>query len=376
MLLALFIFCALAIIYPLGVYPLLVWLVAVMRPRPWRNGVVTDKVAFIITVFNEERKIEAKLQSTLNLTGLDMKMEIIVASDGSTDGTQEIVNGYGACGVRWLGCPRRGKEATQIDAIRATDAEVLVFSDVSTVIDPKGLEEILRPFADPSVGAVSGTDRVSTSTLTGEHVYMSYEMALRSAESLCNSIVGLSGCFFAMRRQVAEELLPSVPSDFGAALVCARRGLRAVAQPAAYCFYAPTPGAGSMYQRWHRTVLRGIRCFLVYRGALSWRRPLASWQIISHKGLRFLAPLFAIFGLVVAGWAAAAGQIWGIIVWGTFLPLSILGLLSLVLDASSCYVSVFRPVGFALVINAAGITAWCSLFSGRQDAAWTPTKRA
>ena len=375
MLLALFVLCVLVIIYPLIVYPLLLWLIAAVRPRRWMNGMVTDKVAFIITVFNEERKIEAKLQNTLNLIGNGVKIEIIVASDGSTDGTQEIVNGYGASGVRWLDCPRRGKEAAQIDAIRATEAEILVFSDTSTVVDPNGLGELLRPFTDPSIGAVSGIDRVSKSSLTGEHVYLSYEIALRNVESLCNSIVGLSGCFFALRRQVAEELLPGVPSDFGAALVCARQGLRAVAQPAATCFYTATPDAGSMYRRWHRTVLRGIRCLLAYRGAVSWRQPLASWQIISHKGMRFLTPFFAILGLVVAVWAAAAGQIWGIIVWGAFLPLSILGLLSLVLDTSSYCLRVFRPVGFALVINAAAITAWCSLFSGRKEATWTPTKR-
>jgi cellulose synthase/poly-beta-1,6-N-acetylglucosamine synthase-like glycosyltransferase len=375
-LLILFILCVLAAIYPIGVYPLLVWLVAALRPRRWRSGTVSDKVAFIITLFNEERKIDAKLRNTLSLIRPDAKFEIIVASDGSTDGTQEIVSRYSDCGVRWLDCPRRGKEAAQKDAIRATDAEILVFSDVSTVIDPDGLEEILRPFADPSVGAVSGTDGVSESSLTGEYLYLWYEMAMRNAESLCNSIVGLSGCFFALRRQVAEELLPDVPSDFGAALVCVRQGLRAVAQPTARCFYAATPNAGSLYRRWQRTVLRGIRCLAAYRGVVSWRRPLASWQIISHKWLRFLSPCFVVVGLIVAGWAAAACQIWGIVVWGTLLPLSMLGLLSLATGRFSHYLRVFRPVGFALVIFAAVIAAWCRLLLGRKEATWTPTERS
>ncbi len=376
MLLVLFVLCVLAIIYPIIVYPLLLWLVAAVRPRRWMNGTVTDKAAFIITVFNEERKIEAKLRNTLALIGPGLKIEIIVASDGSTDGAREIVRGYEACGVRWLDCPRRGKEAAQIDAIRATDAEILVFSDVATVVDPHGLDEILRPFADPSIGAVSGTDRVDQSRLTGERLYLSYEMAMRNVESLCNSLVGLSGCFFALRRQVAEKLLSDVPSDFGAALVCARQGLRAVAQPTATCSYTITPDAGSLYRRWHRTALRGIRCLWAYRGVISWRRPLASWQIISHKGLRFLTPLFTILGLMLAGWAAATGQSWGMVVWGVFLALAIVGLLSRLIDTRSHCLRVFHPVGFVFIINAAVIAAWCSLFFGRKDAAWTPTKRA
>jgi cellulose synthase/poly-beta-1,6-N-acetylglucosamine synthase-like glycosyltransferase len=376
MLLTVFILCVLTVAYPIIVYPLLLWLVVAVRPRPWLSGRVTDKVAFIITVFNEEQRIEAKLRNTLNVVGHDRKAEIIVASDGSTDGTEEVVRRFASCGVRWLDCPRRGKEAAQIDAIQATDADILVFSDASTEIDPTGLDELLRPFADPSIGAVSGCDKVRTPNLTGEYAYIAYDNAVRNAESLCHSIMGLSGCFFAVRRRVAEGFLPGVPSDFGAALICVRQGLRAVIQPTACCFYAPTSGGGSLYRRWHRTILRGMRCLFAYRDAISWRRPLASWQVLSHKGLRFLTPFFAVLALATAGCAAANGQTWAIIVWAVFVPLSIVGLLSSALDVSSNYLRVFRPIGFSLIATLAAAAAWCSLAAGRTDATWAPTKRS
>jgi hypothetical protein len=102
---------------------------------------------------------------------------------------------------------------------------------------------------------------------------------------------------------------------------------------------------------------------------------MASWQIISHKGLRFLSPFFAILALIAAGWAAVNGQTWAMIVWGAFLPFGILGLLASVFNASSYGLRIFRPIGFALIINAAAIAAWLRFFSGHQDATWDPTKR-
>src|SRR5688572_8183842 len=162
MLLLIFLCCVALIVYPVGIYPLLVLTLASVRPRRWEEGKTCAKAAFIITVHNEQQRIRAKLQNAIGLARPDSSVEFVVVSDGSTDATREIVAEFKDAPVRWIECPRQGKEAAQRAAINSVNAEILVFSDAATLIERDGLVEILKPFADPSVGAVSGTDRVST----------------------------------------------------------------------------------------------------------------------------------------------------------------------------------------------------------------------
>jgi cellulose synthase/poly-beta-1,6-N-acetylglucosamine synthase-like glycosyltransferase len=366
--------CLVIIVYPVVVYPLIVFGCAWARPKAWQKSHIKSTVAFIVTVHNEEQRIRQKLEDTLRIRSPGLPVEFIVVSDGSTDGTRDVVAEFHDLGVRWIDCPRRGKEAAQIVAIRATAADVLVFSDAATRIERDGLVEILRPFADASVGAVSGTDMVTKAGSLGEDLYLRYEMALRRAESLCSSIIGLSGCFFAVRREVALELVDNVPSDLGAALVSIRQNRRAVGQPSARCWYTPTPGAGSLFRRMRRTVLRGIRCLWVYRAALSWHRPLASWQIISHKWLRFLSPLFAAAAIALAATAAILGQTWGVAVCAATAGLFVLGVLSF--STRLALLKAFRPAGFLLITYAAVVAAWFSLLAGEKGVTWTPTTRS
>ncbi len=169
----LFVACMLAVAYPIAIYPVLVQLLARVRPRPWRTGETDLRVAHLITVFNEERRIGPKLDNALTVALPAGGLETVVISDGSDDGTERIVRGYADRGVRWIGCERQGKERAQMTAIRSIDAEILVFSDASSLLEKDSLIELIRPFADPSVAAVSGTDRLETAGKgTGEDLYV------------------------------------------------------------------------------------------------------------------------------------------------------------------------------------------------------------
>jgi len=375
MLIALFILALALLIYPLAVYPVLVALAAAVCPRPWRYSLCSERVALVMTAFNEETRIRRKLENTLSLRPPPSGLEIIVASDGSTDGTRSIVEEFEARGVRWLGCPRGGKEAAQKAAVGVSNAGIFVFTDVGTIIEPDGLVEILKPFGDPSIGAVSGADTVSETGDAGEGFYLWCETALRRAESRCSSVGGLSGCFFAVRRSIATELRSDVDSDLGAALVCACKGYRAILQETARCSYGPTSSASSVFYRWRRTALRGIRCLWAYRKAISWRRPMISWQIVSHKWLRFLAPFFAGLAIALASWAAVRGDLWGLLVLTAVAVPSVFGMLSFFPGCALTRLRVLRPVGFVLVANLAVLAAWCSLFARNKETAWTPTVR-
>jgi hypothetical protein len=375
MLLAAFIACLLLAAYPILLYPPLVLLVARLRPRRWRRAPYEGRVAHVITVYNEERRIAVKLDNALAVQAPPGGVETIVVSDGSDDGTQAIVARYEPRGVRWLDRPRRGKERAQLDAIAATAADVIVFSDASTELEPQALVRLLEPFADPQVAAVSGTDvLVNPSGGTGEDLYVGFEMRVRRAESLAGSLVGVSGCFFAARRELCERFVPDVPSDLGTALLAIGQRLRAVAADDARCRYESTPSTEREFQRKKRTALRGLRGLLAYRAAL-WRgRPLQIWQVLSHKVLRFLIPLWAAAAAACLAVAARTGATWALLLLLAAVPLVALALLSVRWPALRGS-RPLRALGFLVLTVAAVGAAWFGLFRQRRDALWAPTRR-
>jgi glycosyltransferase involved in cell wall biosynthesis len=362
-----------AIAYPIAIYPILVQVMAFVRPRPWRMGETDLKVAHLITVFNEERRIGPKLDNALAVVAPAGGLETVVISDGSDDGTERIVRGYADRGVRWVGCERQGKERAQMTAIRSIDAEILVFSDASSLLEKESLIELLRPFADPSVAAVSGTDRLEDAGIgTGEDLYVGYEMRLRRAESRAGSLVGLSGCYFAIRREISECWVPDVPNDMGSALLAITMGRRAVAVDGARCTYGATTSTKREFQRKKRTALRGLRGLIAYRSALTRGGWVESWQVFSHKVMRFLAPFFAL----VAVAALAAGS-WIGLFWAQLFLAGSAALIAAALAGTlaPAWLRPLRAASFLLLSMAAVGSAWFAILKRDRAALWAPTER-
>lgn len=368
--------CLLAAAYPAILYPLLVLALARIRRRPWREGAPSGSIAHVITVFNEEKRIREKLLNSLELAvPPGCTMETIVASDGSTDATEEIVREFEPRGVRLLRCPRMGKESAQIAAIRKTDASMLVFSDAATYIEKDALAPLLAPFADPSVRAVSGTDAVTGTTLpNGEDLYVLYEMTVRRSESLAGSLIGLSGCFFATRREVAEAFDPNITSDMGGALLAIRQGGRAVAADTARCRYETARSMGAEFERKRRTVLRGLWCLWEFRDVLVRAPAIVSWQVLSHKWCRFAIPVWLAIAIVLAGIDMVVSQEW--LQWELmgFATLGILGLLGLLFPRLR-QVPFARAVSFGTISLVAVLFAWADFLQGKAGTWWTPTER-
>ena len=229
-------------------------------------------MSFIITAHNETSRIAAKIENTL-AQDYPGHLEIVVASDCSTDGTDDVVRGY-APRVRLVRTPeRRGKEAAQQVAIAATSGDILVFSDVATALAPDGVSRITANFADPTVGCVSSVDRFvdADGQVSGEGAYVRYEMFLRALETQVNSVVGLSGSFFAARRVVCRNWSADRQSDFNTLLNSVQLGLRGVLDPSSIGYYHPITDHRAEFQRKVRTVVRGIG---VLAGNLSLLNPL------------------------------------------------------------------------------------------------------
>jgi cellulose synthase/poly-beta-1,6-N-acetylglucosamine synthase-like glycosyltransferase len=259
-------------------YPALLWLLARLAPRPVAAAEIHPALSVIIAVYNGAAALPRKLEQTLALP-YPGPLEVIVASDGSTD---EIAASFAPRGVRLVrNAQRTGKEAAQARAISEAKGEILVFTDVTAEIEADSLRWIARPFADATVGAVSSEDLVAVEG--GEGAYVRYEMALRRLESEAATIVGCSGSFFAVRREIASPWPADLASDFRSALESARRGLRAVSEPRARASFRAVDDPRAEWHRKVRTVRRGIAVLSAYRELLHPRHGRVALALWGHK---------------------------------------------------------------------------------------------
>src|SRR6185503_16546077 len=201
---------------------------------------LTPRVSMIITAYNEERDLPAKLENTLALDYPRDLLEIIVASDCSNDGTDEIVRTY-AGRVRLVRQSQRlGKTAAQNLAVENALGKILLFSDATSLYQPDVVRALVRNFADPTVGTVAGrliyVDQSQSSIGSGARSYWNYETFLKRQESLVCSLIGASGCLYAVRRSAYRELHNEACSDFIICTEMVEQGLRAVFDPEAVCF--------------------------------------------------------------------------------------------------------------------------------------------
>src|SRR5256885_2056138 len=192
------------VVYAYVGYPCALAALAVVRRRVVAKAGIAARVSFIITARNEERRIREKLENTLAQDYPWALLEILVVSDCSSDGMDDIVRSYGDRVHLVRAAERKGKEAAQQLAVNAASGDILIFSDVGTALAPDGVSTMVRNFADQTVGCVSSVDAMlgTEATGSGEGAYVRYEMRLRMLETAVHSLVGLSGSFFAARREV------------------------------------------------------------------------------------------------------------------------------------------------------------------------------
>jgi cellulose synthase/poly-beta-1,6-N-acetylglucosamine synthase-like glycosyltransferase len=357
-------------------YPLSLRFLGLFRGRPVRKAPFLPSVTLIITACNEEKRIVPKMENTIHLEYPRERLQILVASDGSTDRTNEIVAGYEKHGVELFAIEqRRGKEYAQKEAVRRARGDILVFSDVATRLDPDGMSQIVSNFADPSVGCVSSEDRLAGTDGKpgGEGLYVRYEMWLRKLESRAGSLVGLSGSFFAARKEVCAEFSEEMQSDFRTLLNSIRLGLRGVIDSEAVGHYSAIADEKKEFDRKVRTVLRGLTVFFRHLEFLNpIRYGFFSYQYACHKLLRWLVPF-----LLTAAFAASA-----------CLSLRSVPYLFLFLAQSSFYAvgaagavrgesfkGIWKIPVYFLTVNASILVAWGKFLIGERVVMWTPSER-
>lgn len=358
-------------------YPLTLVLLTKLDFKRVQKKRNTPLLTLVITACNEEKRIREKLENTRNIDYSAEKLQVIVASDGSNDATNAIVLEYEDLGVELLALPeRQGKENAQKEAVSHAKGEIIVFSDVATRIEPHGLKEMVANFADPTVGCVSSVDRVLgiDGKPCGEGAYVRYEMWLRELESKVSSLVGLSGSFFAARKEVCKDFSGEMQSDFRTVLNSMKLGLRGVSDPDAVGYYPDVADNTKEFNRKVRTVLRGQTVFFRNLEFLSFiKYGLFSYQYFCHKLLRWLVPFFLLIALI-SNVILGLNSVFYLIVLLSHLFFYGLAFCGWMSPKTSSLSLIKIPLYFSTV-NLAILVSWIRYIRGNRMVMWTPSSR-
>ncbi len=359
-------------------YPVLIATLTRGRTRVLPALSRLPSVSIIIAAHNEEAIIADKLDNVLQIHYPPDSLEILVASDHSTDRTDEIVRSYAARGVKLVCLAQRGgKVAAQELALKQSTGDILIFSDASTFLKADIVQKLVRHFADPMVGCVSSEDRSVGATDPGrieaEALYIRYEMLIRRAESRLGFLVGASGSCFAIRRFLWATFDRSLAEDFMLPLLIRYRGFKTVSDSEAIAYVPTVPSPEEEFARRARTATQGIMSLLEMRRLLNpWYAGSFSLLLISHKLCRFLVPFFLLAALLTN--VALAGT--------HFVYSMALGVQVLFYGAALTGL-VWRRKGprplslpfYFVIVQCAILKAWIHVGLGRRCVTWSPPRR-
>lgn len=369
---------AAALFYTYAGYPLLLALVSAVRPRRIRRGDFESTVSVIITAYNEERDLAAKLENTLALDYPPELFEIIVASDCSSDRTDDIVNEFAPRGVRLHRQPQRlGKTAAQNAAVAQAHGDVILFSDATSLYQPDAVQALLPNFADPSVGCVAGrliyVDPADSRIGRGARSYWSYETFLKKHESRACSLIGASGCLYAVRRTAYVPLYHEACSDFIIATKMVEQGLRAIYEPNAVCTELTNRRSDNELKMRVRIIAQTFTDLWQHAAMLNpFRSGFYAIQLFSHKVMRYLVPFFLIAIFVAS--LTLAGSVFFRILFAAQLAAYACAALAWVLDLVGIRSRLLAFPQYFVLANIASLIALYKFLRGERYAHWEPIR--
>jgi cellulose synthase/poly-beta-1,6-N-acetylglucosamine synthase-like glycosyltransferase len=362
-------------------YPVLVYIASILFPRAVRTTVIEPHVTILITAFNEEAAIREKLENTLKIDYPADKLEILVASDGSSDSTDDIVREFADRGVKLFRQEGRvGKTTTQNNAVMQATGEIVLFSDATTSYNADVFRLLLPSFADESVGCVAGrliyVDDKSTNIGKGVQSYWGYETFIKMAESRACSLIGASGCLYAVRKAAYVPLYAEACSDF---LICTsifRQGLRSVFAPEAVCYEKTNHRTGEELRMRVRVISQTFTDLWRNRDMLN---PLKSGffaiQLISHKLLRYTVPVI-LLGLLIASLILATSSPFYLLAFAAQVLFYSLALAGLVIERLGGRLSLLAMPLYFVLANLASVVAFYKFLRGETYARWEPIRQS
>ncbi len=371
---------AAALLYSYAGYPLLVYLVGLTFPKKIeRAASLEPTVTVLITAYNEERDIRAKLENTLLIDYDKTKLEIVVASDCSNDATDAIVKEFNARGVRLVRqIERLGKTMAQNAGVENAAGEIILFSDATTMYEPDVLRRMLPNFADRTIGCVAGklvyVDDFNSGVGKGAKSYWSYETFLKQAESRACSLIGASGCLYAVRKSAYRPMYAEACSDFLIATVLYRQGLRTVFEPNAVCTEETNRRTDKEMQMRVRVISQTFTDLWRNRAMLN---PLRSGfyavELVSHKIFRYAAPLFLIALFFSSLALAFSNGFFAVVFWLEVIFYAAAALGWALEKTGKSLAIVTMPLYFVLT-NLASLVGFYKFLRGERYARWEPIR--
>ncbi|MCJ7497531.1 MAG: glycosyltransferase family 2 protein [candidate division Zixibacteria bacterium] len=378
----LFIILVFLLFYTFGGYFLLLKVVSFFKSNPVIKGEYIPTASLLIPVYNGEKVIKDKLENCLSLSYPQDKLKIMVISDCSTDKTVEIVQTYKDKGIILL-CQgkREGKTKALNLALKEVQSEVVFFTDTSTFLSKDSLIKIAKNFADTKVGCVSGED-YSISAFqekgeSGEGVYVGMEMKLRRLESAICNLTGVSGCLYAIRRELINEIPNDLIDDFYLPLQVVKQGKRVISELEGIAYVTRVANFKEEFKRRRRTALGGLEVFFAELSLLNpFKYGFFSLELLSHKLFRWLTPFLLLL----------------LILCNLFLLQYFIFKLTLLIEIFSIFIalvylfflankkltglfSLMESIFYFYLVNLALLFAWAKFILGKREIIWEPSKR-
>jgi cellulose synthase/poly-beta-1,6-N-acetylglucosamine synthase-like glycosyltransferase len=362
-------------------YPLLLTALSIFaqRPRTMRDDEPT--VTLIIAAHNEEKVIKEKLDNSLSLDYPEKKLEIIVASDGSTDMTDDIVSSFADRGVILHAYNRMGKTGIQNGSVEKAHGEILVFSDANAMYKKDAIRKLVRNFADEAVGCVSGQliyrRRGDCAAGESEGCYWKYEKYLKEKESALSSLLGVNGSIYAVRKEDYVCIDNSLISDFVEPLEIVRRGKRVVYEPEAVSEEEPSVSYDKELRRKIRSLTRSIRGLLHMKSLMNpFKHGIFAVQLFVHKACRYLVPFFlatsAACLLILTG-SPLYFALFCLMVMS--LALAAVGRLFADIAPGNKVFKVVNLIYYYFLVNYAVTLAWVNVMRGSEITVWTTDRK-
>lgn len=370
-------------VFPHLVYPPLLYVISRFRTKS-PVGVARPRVSLVISAFNEADVIRQKLENAISLEYPKDRLEVLVISDASDDATDEIVREYSDRSVSLFRQEERlGKSAGLSRFCPLATGEVLVFTDANSIFRSDALVKLVRHFDNPTIGYTVGRQLYEhtshDASADSESIYWSVELKLKEWESQLSSVVGADGAIYALRKELFEPLASEDINDFILPLKVVVKGFRGVFDPEAVCHEKAAPDFGGEYRRKYRIVNRSLRAVTKVPQALNpFKVGWFSFQLFSHKVLRWLGPVFLVAVFCSSLWLSideiAMNRYPGPFMLFTCGQLLCVGIgISYLLPPLRRFRLVYIAY-YYLLVNLAAAVAIGLLLSGRTIGVWKPQR--
>ena len=374
-----FFFSLFMVLYVYAGYPLAAAALGFVLQRRVHKQTIEPNVTVLIAAYNEEEVLGATIENKLAQDYPRDRLEILVVSDGSEDRTDAIVGSFADRGVRLLRQdPRAGKTSALNRAMLSATGDVVIFSDANSIYAPDALRRLVANFADRTVGYVTGRMIYANpdgSTIgDGCTTYMKYENALRTTETRLGSVVGVDGGIDAVRKELYQPMNADQLPDFVLPLRVIEQGYRVVYEPGAVLWEPVLRVTGDEYRMRVRVSLRAFWALFDMRKLLvPWNAPLFSWQLWSHKVLRYLCFIFLATSFVSNLMLLSKGLFYQIV-----FVLQVAGylgaLVTPVIERKGCALQLLIFARYFSLLNLAAAHAFGKFLLGKKQIIWTPRK--